>query len=106
MFRQILGPSPTLDVRKKVRSHLFFHWGNATDTHFSEQEFFQVILDNNSNSLRLTNRQITEILSNKGKKLTKDQRLVKSIIEQTQVSRLISENRFKNVEENIKIIFE
>jgi hypothetical protein len=65
-----------------------------------------VILDNNSNSLRLTNRQITEILSNKGKKLTKDQRLVKSIIEQTQVSRLISENRFKNVEENIKIIFE
>lgn len=65
-----------------------------------------MILDNNSNSLRLTNRQITEILSNKGKKLTKDQRLVKSIIEQTQVSRLISENRFKNVEENIKIIFE
>ncbi len=65
-----------------------------------------MILDNNSNSLRLTNRQITEILSNKGKKLTKDQRLVKSIIEQAQVSRLISENRFKNVEENIKIIFE
>ncbi len=99
MFRQILGPSPALCVIKKVHSHLFFHGGDTTDTDLSDQEFFQVISDKNSKPTRLTNKEVTEILSHKGKKLTKDQRLVKSIIEQAQASRVISENSFKNLEE-------
>lgn len=96
MFRQILEPSPALYVIKKIHSHLFFHGGDATDTYLSDQEFFEGISDK---PVRLTNPKVTEMLSNKTKKLTKDQRLVKSVIEQAQISRVISENSFKNVEE-------
>src|SRR5210317_42565 len=96
MFRQILEPSPALYVIKKIHSHLFFHGGDATDTYLSDQEFFEGISDK---PVRLTNPKVTEMLSNKTKKLTKDQRLVKSVIEQAQISRVIYENSFKNVEE-------
>lgn len=98
-FRQILGQSPALYVIKKVRSHLFFHGGDTTDMYLSDKEFFEVMSDKDSNPARLTNREVTELLSNKAKKLTKDQKLVKSVIEQAQVSRVLSENSLKNVEE-------
>ena len=96
MFRHSLGSSPALYLIKKVNSHLFLRGGDLTDSYLSDEEFFEVILPKPP---RLTNSQLTEMLSKKQKKLTKNQKLVKSVIEQAQLSRTLSENNFKNVEE-------
>ena len=99
MFRRIFGPSPVLYTVKKLHSCLFFKGGETEDLYLSDQEFFEVIYDEDLKPRRLTNRELTEMLSAKVKKLTKDQRLLKSVIEEAQLSRVISETNFKNVEE-------
>ena len=49
---------------------------------------------------RITQLNLTELLQNKAKrKLTKNEKLVKSIVEQAELSRTVSEHDFKNLEE-------
>jgi len=100
MLRYILGPSPALYTIDKLRSHLFFKGGQINDLYYTDEEFFSFITnDEDVKPPRLTNKEVTEILNTKTKKLTKDQKLIKSVIEETQITKIITENNFKNLEE-------
>ena len=104
MFRQIWGPSPLLCGVKKIRSDLFFRGGSENDVCLSDEAFFEIMtetLDSNSKlkkPRRLGNRELQNLLSTKAK-LTKEQRLLKSVLEEANLSKSISDKSFQNVEE-------
>lgn len=105
MFRKILGPSPLLCGVKKIQSHLYFRGGSANDVCLSDEAFFEIMTEtidsdpnNNNKPRRLNNREVRELLSTKAK-LTKEQRLLKSVIEEASLSKAISEKGFQNVQE-------
>ena len=91
MFRNFIGPSPNLYVIKNYHPNLFFYGVDTSDTYLSDQEFFKVITDEDSKLTRLTNQEVTEMFSNRAKKFTKDQRLIKSVREEAKPTQKLSD---------------
>jgi len=103
MFRKILGPSPLLCGVKKIHSHLFFHGGSKNDACLSDEEFFEMITEimedpNNQKPRRLTNCEVVELFSARAK-LTKEQRLLKSVLKEATLSNNIAQKGFQNIEQ-------
>lgn len=99
MFRQILGPSPMLYGIKKIHTHLFFRGGSSNDTCLSDDAFFEMMSEKiDSKPRRLNNKEVRQLFD-ESTRLTKEQRLVKSLIEEAKLSKSISEKSFQNVQE-------
>lgn len=97
--RRILGPSPMLYGIEKIHKHLSFRGGSEDDVCLSDESFFELMTEQmNTKPRRLNQREVQELFD-KSKKLTKEQRLVKSILEEAQLSRIISEKSFQNMQE-------
>ena len=96
IISKIVGPSLLLRSVGKINSHLFFRGGHQQDTCYSDEAFFEMELENINKDIdfkhklrRATNKEVQDLFSAKGK-LSKNQRLVKSVIEETKLSRTIS----------------
>lgn len=104
MFKKILGPSPLLFGVKRIHSHLFFRGGHENDVCLSDEAFFEMMTEaiesdfTKSKPRRLNNREVRELLSSKSR-LTKEQRLLKSVLKEASLSKAISEKNFQNVQE-------
>jgi hypothetical protein len=99
MFKQVLGPSPLLYAVKKIHSRLFFRGGSENNVCLSDEAFFEIMTKTIPDKpRRLNNREVQELLSSTAK-LTKEQRLLKSVIEEAKLSKAISEKSFQNVQE-------
>ena len=82
MLKQILGPSPLLYGVKKISSHLFFRGGSENNVCLSDEAFFEIMTETIPDKpRRLNNREVRELLSSTAK-LTKEQRLFKSVLEE------------------------
>ena len=105
-FKKILGPSPLLYGVGKIHSRLFFRAGSESENSvcLSRETFFEIITEsidstpNKNKPRRLTNVELRELLSTKVK-LTKEQRLLKSVLEEANLSKAISDQGFQNVQE-------
>ena len=106
MLKQIIGPSPAVFVIKKVGSSLFCRGGNENTVLHPNKEFVQFTEGaSEPKPLRMTQLQLNELLKNEAKrKLTKNEKLIKSVVEQAELSRAISEHDFKNLEEMYQFI--
>ena len=104
MLRYILGPSPlvsTITTIRKLNSNLSFRGGSTEGQCFSVEisyEFLENLTDSNKPE-RLTQSQLQKILSTNAKKLTKQQRLLKSVLDEANLSRTVSAQNLKNLEE-------
>ena len=107
MFKKLIGPSPLLFGVNKVHTYLSVRGGiqnQNSDMCLSDEAFFERIAENSDRRLqnkkppRLKNQQVRDFLSSK-KGLTRDQRLVRSVIEEANLSRLITDKDFKNLQE-------
>ena len=97
----VLGPSPLLYGVKRVHSHLFFRGGETQDMCYSDDGFFEIIsetVDNQAKPRRASAKEIRDLFSNKAT-LTKDQRLVKSIMDEVELSRTISSKEFRSLKD-------
>ena len=101
MLKQIIGPSPAVFVIKKVGSSLFCRGGNENTVLDPNQEFVQFTEGaREPKPSRMTQLRLNELLKNKAKrKLTKNEKLIKAVVEQAELSRAVSEHDFKNLEE-------
>lgn len=102
MFKKILGPSPLLYGVKKVHSHLFFREGSKNNDYLSDDTFFEIMTEtldpNPKKPRRLNNKEVRELFSNTAK-LSKEQRLLGSVIEEAKVSKIISYKSFQNIQD-------
>lgn len=106
MFRKIIGYSPLLCGVDKIRSHLSFRGGSENDVCLSDEAFFEMMADtmevkpnpNNYKRPRLTSQEVRDLMSTKAK-LTKEQRLLKSVLEEANLSKAISDKGFESVQE-------
>ena len=101
MLKQIIGPSPAIIIIKKVGSSLFCRGGNENTVLDPNQEFVQFTEGaREPKPSRMTQLRLNELLKNKAKrKLTKNEKLIKAVVEQAELSRAVSEHDFKNLEE-------
>ena len=101
MLKGIIGPSPAVFVIKKVGSSLFYRGGNENPVLQPNQEFVPFTEEASETKLpRITQLDLNELLQNKAKrKLTKNEKLIKSIVEQAELSRTVADHDFKNLEE-------
>jgi hypothetical protein len=104
MFKKILGPSPLLFGVKRIKSNLSFRGGNEDGVCLSDDAFFEVMIEKINPDVtkprRLTNKELRNLLATNTKsKLTKEQKLLKSVIEEASLSKTISEQSFQTVEE-------
>jgi hypothetical protein len=105
MFKQILGPSPLLWGVKKLHMHLFFNGSSQNnDVCLSDEAFLKLMTEpsdadpNKNRPHRMSTREVRELLSTKAK-LTREQRLVKSLLEEANLSRTISDKGLENVQD-------
>ena len=92
MLKQVIGPSPALFVIKKVGSSLFLRGGSDIP--------IKNLGITEPKPPRMGSRQLTERLRNKAKnQLTRNEALIRSIIERAELSRVVSETDFQNLEE-------
>lgn len=115
IINRIIGPSLLLRGVGKINSHLFSRGGHQQDKDicYSDEAFFEMELENieldNKEILsdeidferkipRATNSEVRDLLSAKGK-LSKNQRLVKSVIEEAKLSRIISNKNFQDLKD-------
>lgn len=90
MLKQFIGPSPALFVIKKVGSSLFLRGGSDIPVRLTDEP----------KPPRMGSKQLRQQLSNKAKnQLTRNEALVQSIIERAELSRIVSETDFQNLEE-------
>ena len=108
MFKQILGPSPLLWGVKKIHMHLFFNGSSQNnDVCLSDEAFLELMTEpsdadpNKNRPHRMSTREVRELLSTKAK-LTKEERLLKSVLEEANLSKAISDKGFQNVQEMYK----
>lgn len=99
----VLGPSPLLYGVRYMHSHrhLFFRGGETQDMCYSDDGFFEIIsksIDNQAKPRRGSAKEIRNLFSNKSR-LTKNQRLVKSILDEVELSRNISSKQFESLKE-------
>lgn len=101
MLKQILGHSPAVFIIKKFGSSLLCRGGNEYATLPPTQEFGEFTEKASEPKLpRMTQLQLNELLKNKAKrKLTRNEKLIKAVVEQAELSRAVSEHDFKNLEE-------
>ena len=109
MIHKLLGPSLMISGVKKVHNYLSLRAGAQAqspnvdvDVCFSDEDFFEMISEQSSGvkkKARLSDREVRNLLSANTKKLTSDQRLVKSVLEEAQISRVLTDKNFKNLEE-------
>jgi len=99
MLKQIIGPSPALFVVKKIKNTLSCRGGEGNTV--SNHEFVSFTEESSETKPpRIKQFDLNELLQNKAKaKLTKQEQLIKSIVEQAELSRTVSEHDFKNLEE-------
>lgn len=101
MIAKILGPSPMLYCIKKITVSIRAG-GNESDFHgqcmADEARFDTFIQDSPERPPRLSNSELRDLLESKGK-LTKQQKLVKSLVEDCMARRTIPDDVFKNLEE-------
>ena len=87
---------------KKLRSLLFFRGGNQDqDMCYSDDAFFEIISENidiDTKPRRANAKEVRNLFGNKAK-LTKDQRLVESIIKEAKLTRTISNENFDNLKD-------
>lgn len=98
ILQHISGPSPAVYTINKIRSHVSFRGGQTNEEYCTDEEFFEFI-DHEIKSPRLINKELTKILNTKAKKLTKNQKLIKSVIEEAQTTKIVTAKDFKNLEE-------
>ena len=100
MVFKILGPSPLAYTLKKVNKALLVRAGDSStnDICLSDEDFFEILLEEKTKPPRLTNREVQKLFDPKAK-LTKNQKLLKSVIEDCELRRVISEKDFKNAKE-------
>ena len=122
MVRNLLGFSPLLFGIKKMSTKLFFRGGADDATCLSDSEFFDLIgegicIDKEIEidisrpephipkpkafkKRRLTNPELRKILDSNSKiKLTRNQRLLKSVIDECRLTENLSELNFQTLEE-------
>ena len=101
MLKKIIGPSPAGFVIKKVGSSLFCRGGDGNAVLPPTQEF--ILPDEGpceTKIPRMSQLDLNKLLQNKSKRgLTKDEKLLVSVIEHAELTRSISKNDFKNLEE-------
>lgn len=105
IFRKILGPSPLFWSLKQIKTQLLFRGGQnvyESDIYSSDDEtFFKIMnheFDTNSNAnkfCRFTESEFKKLLSTRSK-LTKEQKLLKSVIEDINSSRAIESKYIDN----------
>jgi hypothetical protein len=100
MFKKVLGPSPLLYVVKKIQSRLSFRGGSENNVRVSDEAFFEIMIESiPEKPRRLNNREVRELMLSNTAKLTKQQRILKSVIEEAKLSKAISEKSFQNIQE-------
>ena len=87
---------------KKIHSNIIFCGGSNTPENgicLSDDVFLEFIVDQDNEKLpRLSSHQVRELLY-KSKNLSKEQKLLKSVIEDIELRRAISEMNFKNLQD-------
>lgn len=101
IVRTILGPSPLFYGMKKIHHVLFIRGGSENGQCLDDQTFFELMItDETTKPPRIKQNEIKTLLNKANKaRLTKEERLVKSIVEQAQLSRFVSEKNFDDLEE-------
>ena len=110
MIQKLIGPLPVIYGVKKVHNYLSHRAGAQpqspgidADVCLSDEEFFQMIIEQSESSVkkhpRLSNQEVRNLLSANTKSLSRDQRLLKSILEEAQVSRVLTDKNFKSLED-------
>jgi hypothetical protein len=104
VFLTIFRSSPFLWGIKKIKTNLFFCGGSQSgDVCLSDETFFEIItetidIESSDKPRRLSNTELRNLLS-ANSKLTKQQKLLKSVLEQASVSKAISEKGFQDIQE-------
>ena len=106
MFKKISIRFPLSYGIKKIRTRgtqLFFRGGDTkSDICLSDEAFFEMIIDTSKNKpRRLSPKEVQELFSTKAK-LTKEQRLLKSVLEEATVSKAIANKSFQDAQELYK----
>lgn len=111
MFSQIIGPSPALFIIRKVRSKIRIRGGSDQlrqdvnrnrhdNTYYAEDEFFNNVKYPESDTPRMSNSEVNQMLANEAKKkYTPDQKLVNSVLQKVKESRIITQSDIQNLEE-------
>ena len=100
IINMVFGSSPLLHGVRKVHSHLFFR-GGSSEVCYEDSQFFEILsetIDGEPKCRRASPKEIRDLFSEQAK-LTKDQRLVKSIMEEIEAARRISDKDFKNLKD-------
>ena len=106
MLKQIIGGSPAIFVIKKVGSHLFCRGRSENTVLQPNQEFIQQTEGaSKPKPERITQIDLNKLLQNEAKrKLTKNEKLIKDVVEKAELSRAVSEKDFKNLEEMYEFV--
>lgn len=109
-IKKIIGPSPAISTIKKFKRIIFCHGGSSVhqDQAPSVAEYVEVdpeppIVEaprSKSKPPRILTRELNDILRKKAKqKLTRDEKLIKSVVDQAELSRVLSEYEFESLAE-------
>ena len=102
MLKKIIGPSPAVFVIKKVGSSLFCR-GGSENTVLQPNQYTEGASE--PKPPRITQIDLNKLLQNKVKrKLTKNEKLIKDVVERAELSRAVSEKNFKNLEEMYEFV--
>lgn len=88
LLNTVLGPSPDVSSVKTLYAYLFVRGGADEVSYMTDQEFLgRIASKNNIEIPRISNKEVQGLFANKAKtKLTKNQRLIKSIIDHAKIS--------------------
>lgn len=102
MLKEILGPSPLIYGMKKVHNSFCYRNAGPLATLVGDETPIKIITDEeiltSKKIPRMTNAEVRNLLSNTAK-LTKEQRLLKSVLEEAALTRTLTDKNFKNLEE-------
>lgn len=103
MIIKILGPSPLLKGAQTVITCLNFRGGSSfeNDVCLSDEAFFEIMTqDVELKPPRLNERETRKLLSsNENLKLSKDQKLFKSVVKEAKLTRMVTQENFKSAQE-------
>ena len=122
MIRKFIKRSRGVKIIKKL-NNIFVRGGSnidqipaTSDEYISDYDFFRSVIDVDTDNqvdipfddldmirrddiTRMPNQELKKFLASRSKKLTKDQKLIKSIIEKAKLHRTLSQADLKNVED-------
>ena len=117
MIRKFIQRSRKLKIIKKLSDKGFIRGGSTVPNHdqyMSDDEFFRSVIDVDKGSYtqcdqiniaqhndisRMNNEELRKFLSNRSKRLTRNQKLIRSMIRESQVDRTLSQIDFQNLED-------